>query len=79
MVKVSPAKYEPDVAIPPGETIREMLRELGMTQSELASRMARPANKVNEITDITETAGPTWVTPAYGGAGTMTTLPQLPA
>ena len=36
----------------------------------------RTANKVNEITDITETAGPSWVTPAYDAAGNMTTIPQ---
>tara|TARA_R110002111_G_scaffold164386_3_gene230587 strand:+ start:42527 stop:48934 length:6408 start_codon:yes stop_codon:yes gene_type:complete len=37
----------------------------------------RTANKVNEITDITETAGPSWITPAYSESGNMTTLPQL--
>jgi RHS repeat-associated protein len=36
----------------------------------------RVANKVNEITDITETAGPSWVTPAYSRAGNMTTIPK---
>ena len=37
---------------------------------------ARTANKVNEITGISETAGPSWVTPAYSAAGSMTTIPQ---
>jgi RHS repeat-associated protein len=36
----------------------------------------RSANPVNEISNITETAGPSWVTPAYSRAGNMTTLPQ---
>lgn len=36
----------------------------------------RTANKVNEITDVTETSGPSWVTPAYSNAGNMTTVPQ---
>jgi RHS repeat-associated protein len=36
----------------------------------------RTDNKVNEITDITETAGPSWVTPAYNRAGNMTTVPK---
>ena len=36
----------------------------------------RTANKVNEITDVTETTGPSWVTPAYDAAGNMTTIPQ---
>ena len=37
---------------------------------------SRTANKVNEITDVTETTGPSWVTPAYSAAGNMTTMPQ---
>jgi RHS repeat-associated protein len=36
----------------------------------------RSANPVNEISGISETAGPSWVTPAYSRAGNMTTLPQ---
>lgn len=47
--RIAPAPYQPDVAVPPGETIRDMLRDMGMTQAELAVRMNRPANKVNEI------------------------------
>ncbi|MEZ6129146.1 MAG: RHS repeat-associated core domain-containing protein [Planctomycetaceae bacterium] len=37
---------------------------------------SRTSNDVNEITDITETAGSSWVTPAYSAAGNMTTMPQ---
>jgi RHS repeat-associated protein len=37
---------------------------------------SRTSNKVNEITNITETTGPAWVTPAYNRAGNMTTIPQ---
>ena len=37
---------------------------------------SRTSNKVNEITDVTETAGPSWLTPAYNRAGNMTTIPQ---
>jgi RHS repeat-associated protein len=36
----------------------------------------RANNPVNEITDISETAGPSWVTPAYNRAGNMTTIPK---
>ncbi|TWT39917.1 hypothetical protein KOR42_50630 [Thalassoglobus neptunius] len=36
----------------------------------------RTNNTVNEITDIAETAGPSWATPAYDVKGNMTTLPQ---
>jgi len=38
---------------------------------------ARTSNKVNEITNITEATGPTWVTPAYDTAGNTTTMPQV--
>ena len=34
------------------------------------------AGNRNEITDITETAGSSWVTSAYNAAGNMTTIPQ---
>jgi RHS repeat-associated protein len=37
----------------------------------------RTANKVNEISDITETTGPSWITPAYNRAGNMTTMPKV--
>jgi RHS repeat-associated protein len=36
----------------------------------------RSANKVNEISDISETTGPSWVTPVYNRAGNMTTIPK---
>ncbi|MBD3331254.1 hypothetical protein GF356_00265, partial [candidate division GN15 bacterium] len=37
---------------------------------------SRTSNEVNEITDISETAGPAWATPAYNRAGNMTTIPK---
>ena len=37
---------------------------------------ARTANPVNEITDITESAGPSWFASGYNRAGNMTTMPQ---
>lgn len=49
MTSIAPAHYQPDVAIPPGETIREILESKSMTQAELANRMDRPTNKVNEV------------------------------
>ena len=39
----------PDVAIPPGETLAETLETLAMTQRELARRMRRPVQAINEI------------------------------
>jgi YD repeat-containing protein len=37
---------------------------------------SRTSNTVNEITDITRSYGPDWVTPAYDAAGNMTTVPS---
>jgi HTH-type transcriptional regulator / antitoxin HigA len=39
----------PDVAIPPGEYLIEEIDERGITQKELARRMGRPLNAINEI------------------------------
>ena len=39
----------PDVAIPPGEYLVEEIEARGMSQKELARRMGRPANTINEI------------------------------
>ena len=39
----------PDVAIPPGEYLAEEIKERGISQKELAKRMRRPANTINEI------------------------------
>lgn len=49
MSKVKPASYQPDLAVPPGTTILQMLDEKQMSQAELAERMNRPQNKLNEI------------------------------
>ena len=39
----------PDIAIPPGEYLAEEIETRGMSQRELARRMGRPANAINEI------------------------------
>src|SRR5258707_773137 len=49
MASVKARPYAPDVAIPPGATILEMLAEKGITQAGFAERMKRPANKINEL------------------------------
>ncbi len=36
----------------------------------------RANNTVNEITNITEMAGPSWITPGYDAVGNMTTIPK---
>jgi len=38
-----------DLAVPPGEYLAEVIEELGMTQADLARRMGRPTQAVNEI------------------------------
>lgn len=42
-------QYFPDDVSPPGDTLREILRERGLTQAELATRMGRPKKTVSEI------------------------------
>jgi len=42
-------RYQPETVTPPGNTIADLLDERCMTQTELAQRMGRPVNKVNEI------------------------------
>ncbi len=39
----------PDIAIPPGEYLAEEIKARGISQKELARRMARPLNAINEI------------------------------
>ena len=39
----------PDVAIPPGEYLAEEIEARGLTQKDLARKMGRPANAINEI------------------------------
>lgn len=42
-------EYVPDYAVPPGETLKEILDDIPMTQVELARRMGRTPKMVNEI------------------------------
>jgi len=39
----------PDVAIPPGEFLKEEIEARHLSQKELAKRMGRPLNAINEI------------------------------
>jgi len=39
----------PDIAIPPGEYLAEEITARGISQKELAKRMGRPINAINEI------------------------------
>jgi HTH-type transcriptional regulator / antitoxin HigA len=49
MQKRNPSQYHPDVVSPPGETLRETLEAMEISQSELAERMGRPKKTINEI------------------------------
>lgn len=41
--------YRPEVVSPPGETLRDLLEERGMTQADLVERTGRPTKTINEI------------------------------
>ncbi len=49
MVKTKNSSYQPNYAVPPGDTLRETLDFLGMSQAELAERTGRPKKTINEI------------------------------
>ncbi len=42
-------EFNPDYAVPPGETLLETIKSLELTQKELALRMGRPVKTINEI------------------------------
>ena len=42
-------QYRPDTVSPPGETLRDLLEEMGLSQAELATRMGRPKKTISEI------------------------------
>jgi HTH-type transcriptional regulator / antitoxin HigA len=46
---VTKTESYPDVAIPPGEYLAEEIKTRGLSQKELAKRMGRPLNAINEI------------------------------
>ena len=46
---VTKTESYPDVAIAPGEYLAEEIEARGITQKELAGRMGRPVNAINEI------------------------------
>jgi HTH-type transcriptional regulator / antitoxin HigA len=41
--------FAPDYAVPPGETLLEIIETLGISQSQLAERTDRPKKTINEI------------------------------
>ena len=49
MTSKSSGGYRPDYAVPPGETILEVIEEMGMTREELAEHMGMPGEVVEGI------------------------------
>lgn len=58
MVEKNVVEFEPDYVFPPGETLRETLEAIGMTQVDLAMRIGRPKKTISEIVN-----GKTQITP----------------
>ena len=63
----------PDVAIPPGEYLAEETEARGITQKELARRMGRPVNAINEIINGKKTIT------AETALQLETVMPEIPA
>ena len=42
-------EYQPECVSPPGDTLREILQERGLSQTDLARRMGRPEKTISEI------------------------------
>jgi HTH-type transcriptional regulator/antitoxin HigA len=49
MSKIESYSYRPDYVIPPGETLRDRLEELNLSQTELAARAGLSTKHVNQI------------------------------
>ena len=49
MTKATVFGYEPDLVLPPGDTLAEVLEEAGMTQTELATRTGLSTKHINQI------------------------------
>ena len=49
MIDRAQGEYQPQLPIPPGETLAEVLTAKGMSQAELAKRTGRPTKTINEI------------------------------
>ena len=57
MVTKVPRIYS-DLTVPPGELLDEELEARGMTQRELAARLGRPAQTINEIIKVKKAITP---------------------
>ena len=48
-MRTKTARVYSDMPIPPGEALEEEIEARGMTQKELAARLDKPAQAINEI------------------------------
>ena len=53
-----PIRYEPDYAVPPGESLAELLDDRGMSQAELARRTGLSAKHINLILNGSASVSP---------------------
>jgi len=49
MIEPIQSTFKPNYAVPPGETLKETLDTLGMTQNELVERVGRPHQTINGV------------------------------
>lgn len=56
--EVAPMPFQPDYAVPPGETIADMLDERDMTQAELARRLGVSGKHTNQVINGTAAISP---------------------
>jgi hypothetical protein len=49
MVTTPHSRYEPDLVLPPGDTLAEVLDGIAMTQAELAKRTGLSTKHLNQI------------------------------
>jgi HTH-type transcriptional regulator / antitoxin HigA len=49
MAPTTDNRYEPDLVLPPGDTLDELLDDIGMTQAELAKRTGLSTKHINQI------------------------------
>ena len=48
-MRSSDSRVSSDLPVPPGEILAKEIKDRGMTQKELAARLKRPAQAINEI------------------------------
>lgn len=49
MLETDIITFRPNYAVPPGETLKETIGSVGMTQAEVAQRIGQPKKTINEI------------------------------